>query len=1236
MKKSNLTRVHLFAWLFVSLWLWVNVSGFSQNKLVPIYPSSTPELIFLEAEYAVSTNFSKEPILNYGCSSSRTLQLNRTVGLFGNAPFYAEFVFFVQEEGTYEIWYGGTPPGPKDDLLPSYASPIQIRIDGNEPFPVYREDIHVVENYTPAYYWNVLKRKIVLKPGVHTVRIEITEKRRYDNRFFFYLDALFFRKERSEVRPKQTIAKFPQDLQNRRIDNPFGTIQEYEETLRKDPKDIRNYIYLSLIYSLVGDYTNALRVLRRGYALEPKNETILLLLAKNRIWKGDTGEGLDSYRVYLTEYPNNLETWKEAGKVAAWVGKYAESERFYVDALSRFPDDPSLLVNLGFTYLWQSDTQKAERLFQEALNKSLDSSDKLKLLAEIYKINGYPDRSIPIYRKGIEIFPQELEFYLLLADTLIRMGKEEEAQKVYTSIEQKYESSEQLSTYLSLAKQQAEMRNKVIGEYQQKLEKDPDNLSLRETLVEAYFWNGLKEKAIQESYIILTTHSYRQLKEFDTSQKDLLALIDTLYLYSTYFREMVGRSASLRGEATTALSFYSEALNQARRFEEQLRAASERGQTVPIPEKGDPRETLRTAEEKLAQTAETIADFLQRFESNDHRYREVDSKVPQVLEKGKGSLEEFARLTLPINWKWDRQFYVDELSTLVPVVPVLAAHTLGRIQQLTGSLSEAERLYRKALVASKPQSTTAYGLWETLLWKEDREGRKNFLSTPASELIPQYTDLTRTIEQLDSELYSQKPRPPVFTEQIPNRIREQLPMLDTLRTTAITRLGEVEKTLQALRALLAKELERTFYDLQEKTLLLRFELGDYLLSSNRLIEATRQLRHVLAMDPTNLNALYKLGVVRQLYGDWYEAMEFYRRVYGMDPTFERTAVYHNQLARLHPNLLEMEIKTFADTSRLTTTAEGSYSHAINSITSFKAQFRTESLRMYKQTPWDTASTHQLHTLIFSIPLDFYDLHMGFTPRFGVDVGTTTYNNPGGYTDTGTPSVPWFLSTYKGFLNAGLDARLSIKDFTFLPSYTYGRERDTFIPGRPNIVKNQVELTLQKPFSIDARYGLTQIYSRTYGSFSFLSDGNRKGTALQDTTLYFHVADVPWTTLGLSTVFVFEHAEKHPDPERYYAPDGVFVIKAGPLGSTYIPMGGGKVLGFVLQTLTGLYREKSLSSAPENKFYIEGILRAELTLDSTVLYCSVYGSGAFPTSTPDYWSLQVQIGVSQKIQRLLAP
>ena len=124
-------------------------------KIAPEFPKENPNLIFIEGEDAVSTNFNREPTLNFSCSGKRTLQLNRSSGLQGGASFYADYVFFVKNDGDYELWYGGTPSGPKDDLYPSFVSPFRYTIDNNKPVNRYREDITVVENYSPSYYWNI-------------------------------------------------------------------------------------------------------------------------------------------------------------------------------------------------------------------------------------------------------------------------------------------------------------------------------------------------------------------------------------------------------------------------------------------------------------------------------------------------------------------------------------------------------------------------------------------------------------------------------------------------------------------------------------------------------------------------------------------------------------------------------------------------------------------------------------------------------------------------------------------------------------------------------------------------------------------------------------------------------------------------------------------------------------------------------------------------------------------------
>ena len=103
------------------------------QRIEPVFPVENETIVFVEAEDAVSTNFAREPVLNYGCSGFRALQLNRSTGLEGVGSFYADYVFTVPSEGTWELWYGGTPPGPRDELYPSYSSPLSITVDSQKP-----------------------------------------------------------------------------------------------------------------------------------------------------------------------------------------------------------------------------------------------------------------------------------------------------------------------------------------------------------------------------------------------------------------------------------------------------------------------------------------------------------------------------------------------------------------------------------------------------------------------------------------------------------------------------------------------------------------------------------------------------------------------------------------------------------------------------------------------------------------------------------------------------------------------------------------------------------------------------------------------------------------------------------------------------------------------------------------------------------------------------------------------
>jgi tetratricopeptide (TPR) repeat protein len=1222
MYKKNL---NIGAFLFVLTFCLPDLPA--QEKIEPVYPVEEKTVIHVEAEDAVSTNFAKEPTLNYGVSGSRSLQLNRNIGLHGNAPFYADYVVYIQEEGDYEIWYGGSPAGPEDDTFPSYASPFTLKMDQADPIPVFRENLHVVENYSPAYYWNRLKKTVPLTPGTHTIRIEVTERRRYDGRYIFYLDSLFLLKSGSTARPANPLVKFPKDPANRSIDNPFLSVQDFEWLIKQKPDQIDNYIYLSHVYSLIGDYQNSLRILRRASALDPSDARVLLLIVKNRLWKGEAMEGLSAYRQYLELLPEDLDIWQEAGKVAAWVGKYPESLAFYTQGLNLFPGNLALLVNMGITHLWQSASLMAEENFSAALKTALEEPARLKELANIFLVNGYPDRSIGVYEKGIEKFPGELELYLLLGDVLAGTGKTAEADRVYAVIQDKFIPSNRLSFYLELAEKKRNLKTVIIEGYRKELAKDPDNLALREIIVQTLFWNGLRKDAVTEFFDILANYAFRQIEEYDKENADLLEFIGRLHAYLSYFRGVPASAAALRAETTAALSRYSDAAGEARRFTERLQAALARGETLPVPETGDPREKLIAEEDTLAAAAAKIEEFLNRGERNSNLAGGEISRLAEFLEKQLEENERFSRLTKPMAWKWDRGFYTAELAEAVRRKNNLAGYALGRIRQIMGTGGEAEKLYSDAAETERLKAAGGYALWELSHWA-GKESEPSPESSAYAPFVGAVEDLRKTLGNAHAGSSS-------FTDDTPNKARDLLTSLETYRAATELKRQETAKAVAEIMEILRRRLEMSFFDLQDKTLLLRYELGDYLLTDKRLPEATAQFLHVLRMDTSNLNALYKLGTVRQLYGDWFEAMEYYRRVYRLNPRFENAEGYHNDLARKHQDILNFETKFFSDNSRVHTTAEGSYAWSLSSVLRMETLFRTETLRMYKNNPWgDEASTHALNSMIFSLPFDFYSRGFTLRPTAGLSVSSSLYDNPGGYTGTGTPDPLWYLSTHGVSPEIGISGSYRLAGSLVSAGYLFARERDTFIPGRPAVMRHTGEASFNLPINFDAKYGLTSMNFRTFGTASLLSDGNIKGTAVQDGSMNFHVRDNPWTNLGLTGALVFEHSLES-GKDEYYSPDGVLVAKAGPTASTWIGLKNGKTLGFVAQTLLGLYAEHLTTSA-DMKFYAEVLVRTELSLGSSAFFFSLFGSGTFPKqAAPEYWSMQVNIGYTHGISSLLA-
>ena len=458
-------------------------SGSTETRLEPVFDAEPDGLVWVEAEDAITTNFASEATLDYGSSAYRVMQLNKD-GQSKSAPFYAEYTVLVDSPGSWTLWIGGTPPGPESELAASFVSPLRMVIDGGDPLPVYREMVAVNERYSTNNYWFVVKVPVTLGVGTHTIRFEVAEIRKYDSRYYFFLDAFFLLRSDSALQkpaPDRALLpdKFPKDLADRSIDQPYLSIPQYEYAIQTSPKDPERYLLLAQVYTLIGDHGSAIKTLARGRVVAGDDPRFTLQMAKSRIWSGEIDEGIRLYREYLSTPEADASIWAEAAKISAWLMKYQEAGQFYTDALKILPGDMNLRVNQALTLLWEGKVRDGERMLARLWDEIRGDASRVADLGEIYLVSGYPDKAIQTYTDGIAIHPDRLGLYLRLADAYAKSNKPDDDKITMQLVRDRFAASEKLAAVLGARQEASRQKALSLDGYRRRLMENPDDLELR-------------------------------------------------------------------------------------------------------------------------------------------------------------------------------------------------------------------------------------------------------------------------------------------------------------------------------------------------------------------------------------------------------------------------------------------------------------------------------------------------------------------------------------------------------------------------------------------------------------------------------------------------------------------------------------------------------------------------------------------------------------------------------------
>lgn len=1201
-----------------------------ETGITPIFPVRQTNLIHVEGEDAVSTNFNREPVLNYDCSGLQTLQLSRKSGVQAGRAFFAEFVFFVEEAGSYQFWYGGTPPGPSDERLSSYASPFTYILDNNDPVNVYESDVEIASQYSPSYYWNYTGT-VDLEAGRHRLRFEVSEKRRYDDRYYFYLDS-FFMARSENGKPADIISRpdvFPDDLTVRKISMPLLSIEEYEVNVRDNPRDVPGMIFLSKMYTMVNDYLNAIRFLNNVRRIDPDNQEAMELLAKNRIWRGEIDRGLELYEDLLEADPGRLDIWNEAGKIAAWTAQFDASESFFKRGLSVFPENLSLTVNLALTYMWKGEAALAEKTRDKALAIAKEDTSLMFELARQYALNGYAGRAENVYKRIINNNPRVLEAWIKLDNLYFKTGSDKKSRALKEQIRTVFVESPELESYLQTSYEKQQMKELVIQEYENELAENPDNLELRSIVALTYIWNGYIDRGIQEYIDTFVNHIYNKLHEMDQNNMPYLEFNDRLLIYQYYYNNYI----ELMKEQMEVLASAGKEFSQAKKsFESSKKDFLNNGGTESEMYTRGFYTNWQNTQTETSNTINSVKNVLAQFANFDSSLEIALQPLDQLIMENREQRDEFNSIFSSIGWTWNRSETMRDLDNASAKSSYLANFSVARLLLAEGRPEASHDASLRITSQNIRKPDVQYLQFQYGLRSGKPDLKYLTQESPAVEYAPHLIMIKNTVNELISAQFHNN----TFhnADELTGEIDTLMKTLSAVRDQADSRTKDISRVVKKIDGIMTEKMTRYMYLAQENTYLLKNELGDFYLTLDQPAEAIYRYKQVLQIDPWNIEAMYKLGRAAEWQGDWKRALDNYKEVFYNNPQYQNVTNLYNNLSSLHPDRSRFSAEIAADPDSTNYNVSYHYSTEITSNIGASFMYEGDFVRRFKVTQsGEDEGSYQVHGFAAGLPWTAVLNKFVITLYAGGEFSSILDYNEA------APNETIFIDDYvkqiKPYFMGGVNFLITPNEFARLQlGYKYAMEEETFMHDRTDRYAHEATLSFNGSFGFLTVPVLRHTSFRSAVEGNFITDGNIVYRLTQEAEIKFPFQDS--SSFSLTGSGSLEDSVISDSSANYYTPDTSITLKGGP--KIYKPFELGGPNSFAVE----IYGNGGVNLVPprdEQNLNIDFGTYIELYRIRSAYFINAYGSFSFAQMSfdnPSYWSFSISLGYSGISYSFLTP
>jgi tetratricopeptide (TPR) repeat protein len=275
-----------------------------------------------------------------------------------------------------------------------------------------------------------------------------------------------------------------------------SALLQFKNAARALPANAEPFYYMGLVYISTNSPRQAVQSLVKATQLNPKYVEPQIKLAELMVMSHQQDllqQARERLEGVVAYHPDNSEALVALASERSQSGDLKEAEKYLKDALDKHPDHLAASTALALLKLSQKDWSTAEEILKQATIRSPRSPDQYVALGELYLFNGRGPEADEQFRRALQINPNHAPALLHVASQHAQAGRLAEAEKIYRQLSQ--QDSKRFGDILPAFLLQQGKLEAAITEYQQAVHNNPDNRSMRDGLITAYFKTGRWKQA---------------------------------------------------------------------------------------------------------------------------------------------------------------------------------------------------------------------------------------------------------------------------------------------------------------------------------------------------------------------------------------------------------------------------------------------------------------------------------------------------------------------------------------------------------------------------------------------------------------------------------------------------------------------------------------------------------------------------------------------------------------------